>query len=137
MAIIVLDASVVIAVLDASDTLHETGLASIVEHAGDDLRVPASAYAECLVEPARRGSLARARQLIDQLGFAIEPLTREVAERAAELRAAFRSVPLPDALVVATGEVLRATEVITADRRWRRLSDRVRVANPSTKASGS
>ena len=53
MALIVLDASVVIAHLDPSDAHHSEATALLLEHADDDLRLPASAYAETLVDPAR------------------------------------------------------------------------------------
>jgi predicted nucleic acid-binding protein len=126
VALIVLDASLVIAHLTLADALHEGTLGYLEEHAADDLRLPASAYAEVLVGPARTARIDTTRQLLDEIAVAIEPLTRDIAERAASLRAEHRSLRLPDALVLATGDVLDADEVATADRRWRRF-DRVRV----------
>jgi hypothetical protein len=53
------------------------------------------------------------------LPVAVEPLTAEVARRAAALRARHRRLQLPDALVVATGRGhLDAARLITTDRRW-------------------
>ena len=126
MALIVLDASVVIAHLDADDALHERARTALTEHADDDLRLPASAYAECLVDPARRGRADEAQEKIRLLGLEIVPLDDQTAERAAALRARVRSLRLPDALVVATAEALDADVVLTGDDRWRRLP-RVRV----------
>ena len=126
MALIVLDASVVIAHLGAGDTLHALATSYMREHIHDDLRLPASAYAEVLVDPARSGRVADIRQAINDEGVTIEPITSEVAERAASLRAASRGLRLADAFVLGTAEALGADEVATGDRRWRRF-DRVRV----------
>jgi predicted nucleic acid-binding protein len=126
VALIVLDASVVIAHLDPADAHHERATGLLLEHADDDLRLPASAYAETLVDPARSGRLDEARDAIDLLGLRIEPIDKAVADRAASLRARKRALRLPDALVLACGEVLEADAIVTADRRWRRF-ERVRV----------
>ena len=58
---------------------------------------------------------------IDQLELRIEPIGKEIAERAASLRARSRGPRLPDAVVLACGEVLEADAILTADRRWRRF----------------
>jgi len=121
VALIVLDASVVIAHLDPADAHHERATDVLLQHADDDLRLPASAYAETLVDPARSGRLDEARDTIDQLELRIEPIGKEIAERAASLRARSRGPRLPDALVLACGEVLEADAILTADRRWRRF----------------
>jgi predicted nucleic acid-binding protein len=126
VALIVLDASVVIAHLDPADAHHERATALLLEHADDDLRLPASAYAETLVDPAHSGRLDAVRDAIDSLGLRIEPIDKTIADRAASLRARRRALRLPDALVLACGEVLEADTIVTADRRWRRF-DRVRV----------
>lgn len=126
MALIVLDASVVIAHLDPADAHHERATALLLEHADDDLRLPASAYAETVVDPARSGRLDEVRDAIDSLGLRIEPIDKAIADRAASLRARRRALRLPDALVLACGEVLDADTIVTADRRWRRF-ERVRV----------
>lgn len=125
MALTVLDSSVVIALLDRSDRLHRPATAALLAHAGDDLRLPASAYAECLVGPARRGRLSDARARLTELQLDVEPLTSTMAERAAELRSRFRSLRLPDVLVIATAEVLDADAILTGDAAWRRASPRV------------
>jgi predicted nucleic acid-binding protein len=127
VALIVLDASVVIALLDAHDALHPAARAALARHAGDDLRLPASAYAESLVGPARRGRLAAAKRAIAALLLEIAPITAQVAEEAAGLRARHPGLRLPDALVVATGSVLGAEVVLTGDARWRRLGPPISV----------
>jgi predicted nucleic acid-binding protein len=127
MALIVLDASVLIAHLDPGDAHHATATGLLDQCADDDLRLPASAYAESLVHPARKGQLAAARQRLDSLALAIEPITAPIAELAAALRAADPALRLPDALVLACGDTLSADQVVTGDRRWTRHGGRVRV----------
>jgi predicted nucleic acid-binding protein len=126
VALIVLDASVVIAHLDPDDDLHRHARAAFEEHSADDLRLPASAYSEALVIPARHGALDAARQRIAALALTIVPVDAPLAERAASIRATHQAVRLPDALVLACGDVLDAQSVLTADQRLRRF-DRVRV----------
>ena len=127
MALIVLDASVVIAHLDPADALHARAVTALTAVSGDDLVMPASALAETLVAPAKRGRMADARAAIDALLIRIAPLTDTIAEGAAVLRAVHRTLRLPDALVLATGDQLDAQEVITADRKWTRMSSRARI----------
>src|SRR5579883_1007836 len=55
MAVIVLDASVVIAFLDSSDAHHASAVAALAAHQSEQLVLPASTYAEILVGPYRRG----------------------------------------------------------------------------------
>jgi predicted nucleic acid-binding protein len=128
----VLDAGVVIAILDASD-LHHAAAAAAVAGAldrGDTLVLPASAYAECLVAPHRRGAEAAAvvDSFVDALPARIEPASRAIASAAAELRARHAgALRLPDALVVATAIVVGADRLITTDARWPALPVLVEV----------
>ena len=127
MALVVLDASVLIALLDPADALNRRAAGALAARVGDDLVLPASALAETLVKPAAEGRLAAGRAAVDALLLRIEPLTDDIAQVAAQMRATHRTVRLPDALVIATAEHLAADEVITADRRWSRLSPRVQL----------
>lgn len=131
MALIVLDASVLVALLDPADARHAAATAALRLHAGDDLRVPASAYAECLAGPARAGRLDEAKRAIRSLVVQVVPLTDYVAEEAAELRARHAGLRLADALVVATAGVLDADALLTGDRGWQGLSSAVEVVAPS------
>jgi predicted nucleic acid-binding protein len=126
VAVAVLDASVFIAFLDPDDAHHTAAIVAM--RGGDTLVLPASAYAEILVHPHEQGPAAvrHVESLIADLPVEIEPTSVEIARHAAELRAKKRA-RLRDALVIATGDVLTADVVLTADRRWRRLSRRVRV----------
>jgi predicted nucleic acid-binding protein len=121
VALIVLDASVVIAHLDPDDALHDAATEALLAHGDDDLRLPASAYAESLVDPARKGRMDEARDALAALQLEIAPIDATVAERAASLRARESGIRLPDALVLACGEVLGADAVLTGDRRWQRF----------------
>lgn len=121
MALIHLDAGVVIGLLDANDAHHRAAhgaLAGALER-GDRLAMAASAFAECLVAPSRRDSAVQVvRQLFERLPIAIVPLDEEIAVVAARLRASHRALRLPDALVVATAMAGEADQLLTTDRRW-------------------
>jgi predicted nucleic acid-binding protein len=119
----VVDAGVIIGVLDATDRHHEGAvrLLSVVVDEGDELVVPASAYAEVLVGPSRRGGSGRRAvdEFLADLPAEIEPISRQSAARAAELRARHGTrMKLPDALVIACAIHLKADRVLTTDWRW-------------------
>ncbi len=128
MALVVLDASVAIAFLDAGDAHHAAAVEAVGRARRDELVLPSSAYAEILVDPWRRGpdAVALVRRFLTDLSIRIEPLTAEIAERAAQLRSRHRALRLPDALVLATADVLDAG-ALTCDRSWPRVSRRARV----------
>lgn len=123
MGLTILDAGVVIAVLDTDDVHHDVARAALREaiDRGDHLALPVSAYAEVLVGPYRSGvdAAATVDAFVDALPAAVEPATRTIARSAAALRARHgRSLRLPDALVVATADVLGADVVLTTDAGW-------------------
>lgn len=123
MALTVVDAGILIAALDASDAHHAAAVAALraCRESGDALVVPASAYAEALVGPSRRGAeaVATVDAFLDALPAAVEPATRDVAREAASLRARHgRALRLPDALVLATAVVIGAGRVLTTDAGW-------------------
>lgn len=126
MALIVLDASVVVAFLDPVDLHHRSAVSALEEHAEDEIVLPTSAYAEALVHAAREGELDTVKEKIRSLLTRIEPIDELIAEEAALLRARHPALRLPDALVLASGDALRADVILTADRRWHDLR-RVRV----------
>jgi predicted nucleic acid-binding protein len=135
MGVAVLDAGVVIAVLDAGDAHHAAAVQSLnrARDLGDELVIPASAYAECLVSPSRVGpaAIASVDRFLDALPAHVEPATRAIGAAAALLRASHGpSLRLPDALVVATAAVLEADRVITTDARWPALGVTVEVLGP-------
>lgn len=122
MGLTVLDAGVIIGFLDSNDLHHEAAHSALHEARvrNDRLVLPASAFAEVLVGPSRRGreAIAAVRDLVDRVPVAIEPLDIEIALAAAALRARHRSLKLPDALVIATASHLQAEHLVTTDRGW-------------------
>lgn len=125
MGLTIIDAGVVIGTLDANDAHHGTAVEAlrIGFDRGDRFVVPASVYAETLVGPFRRGgeAVAEAEAFFTDMGIRIEPISREIARLAAQLRAEHgRSLRLPDALVIATAEALQAECAITTDKGWPR-----------------
>jgi predicted nucleic acid-binding protein len=110
VAIVVLDASVAIAFLDAADPHHSGAVAALTRLQGSEMVLPASAYAEMLVGPARRSRAAMdaAREFVIDLALRVEPIRADIAERAAVLRAAHRALKLPDALVHRHGRRARS-----------------------------
>lgn len=136
MDLTVLDAGVLIAVLNADDVHHgrARGALSAARDRRDRLVVSASAYAEILVAPLRQGAASgdAVDAFLEALPASVEPATREIARRAAELRARHGTrLRLPDALVVATAAVLGARRVITTDARWPDLGMNVEVVGPA------
>jgi len=129
VALIVVDASVLIGFLDGRDPHHHRAVAALSAMGSESLILPASGYAEILVGPARRGpaALAVVDEALTALAIQVEPVTRDIARRAAMLRAGHRALRLPDALVLATADVLSATSVLTADSAWPRISRRAVV----------
>lgn len=128
MAVAILDASVVIAFRDPADGLHRRAVAAFRAHRADELVLPSSVYSEVLVGPFRYGpsAVASLDQFIGDFGMRIASLTPDIARRAASLRASSPSLRLPDALVLATGDVLDAAVILTGDAAWAKLSARAR-----------
>lgn len=122
MGLIHLDAGVVIGLLDANDAHHTSATQALAaaQRSGSRLAMAASAFADCLVGPARRGTRAVAivHELFGRLPIDVVDLDADTARAAAELRARHRSLRLPDALVLATAAQRSADELITTDRRW-------------------
>ena len=122
MALIHLDAGVLIGFLDADDA-HHPGSRAVVEEAlrsNDRLAMAASAFAECLVGPARRGDRAVGivSALRERLPIEIVAVDLTTAVTAARLSARHRVLRLPDALVLATASEAHADRLVTTDRRW-------------------
>ncbi len=122
MGLIHLDAGVVIGFLDADDAHHQSAAQALAAalRSGDRLAMAASAFAECLVGPSRRGerAIATVSDLFERLPIDIVGLDADTARRAAALRAKHAALRLPDALVIATASERSADHLITTDRRW-------------------
>ncbi len=132
MALTILDAGVIIGLLDGTDAHHQAAreALAVALDEGSAFAVPASAYAECLVGPARHGpdAIRAVDAFLADLPAEVEPITRQVASKAADLRARHgRKLRLPDALVFATALHLGADRVMTTDAGWPRTKVAVDV----------
>ena len=131
MGKVVLDSSVLLGLLDAKDAHHEAASAAVrtCTEDGQALLLPATALSEILVGASRVGSDAVrvTEAFVNRIVTTVLPIDRAVARSAAELRANYRNLRLPDALVLACGIVHAVDTVLTADRSWRRIDPRVRV----------
>ncbi len=117
MEALILDASVLIGLLDAADPHHTRSIEDVeaVDREGRTPLAPASAYSEALVAFARAGRIGEARDAIAAMGIAVTPLTAAIAERASELRACHQRLRLPDAIILATARELGG-ELLSYDR---------------------
>ena len=108
MGALILDASVLIGLLDSADAHHARAIDDVerADQGGLRLLAAASAHSEALVAFARAGRLAEAREAIAAMGITITPLTAAIAERAAAARVKHSRLRLPDAIVLACAEEL-------------------------------
>jgi predicted nucleic acid-binding protein len=127
VALVVLDASVVIAFLDPQDALHDAAVEALIQHQHGELVIPISVYAEILVAPYRQGAeaVAEVEAFLADLVVRIETMTPAIARLAAKLRSESRRLRLPDAFVLATADALEADTVLTGDESWAPMSSRV------------
>jgi len=115
---LILDASVLIGLLDSEDAHHEAAVEAVelADLAVRELTTPASAYSEALVAFARADRITDARNSIAGMGITVTPMSAAIAERAAALRASHTALRLPDAIVLATALELDG-ELMTYDQR--------------------
>jgi predicted nucleic acid-binding protein len=112
----VVDASVLIAHLDASDAHHDRAVALLTEAAERQLAASSVTIAEVLVGPARADRLEAALASLRTLGLREVPLGPDAASRLATLRAA-TSLKLPDCCVLLAAEDTDAAAIVTFDDR--------------------
>jgi predicted nucleic acid-binding protein len=122
---LILDASVLIGLLDTADSHHARAIddVEVADHEGEQLLLPASAYSETLVAFARARRIQEAREAVTSMGITVVSLTDTIAERAAELRARHRQLRLPDAIVLATAQELGG-RLLSYDRRLSQLAEK-------------
>jgi predicted nucleic acid-binding protein len=128
---VVLDSSVLLGLLDPNDAHHAAATAAVrdVKDRGQRILVPATVVAEVLVSAAGvgPGATATAEAFVDAIAHEVAVVDRAVARAAAVLRAHHPSIRLPDALVIATGQVRMVDEIHTGDKRWRPVDPRIRL----------
>lgn len=112
---IVLDASVLIAHLDAADEHHDRATALLFDLADEPLVASPISIAEALVAPARAGELARARAAVVDLGVTALPLGEDAPASLATLRAT-TGLKLPDCCVLQAAEHVHAGVATFNDR---------------------
>lgn len=117
-AALILDASVLIGLLDAGDAHHQQAVEHVdqADSAGTALLAPATAYSEALVAFARAGRTADAKYAIGAMGITVVAMSQPIAERAAEIRAQHERLRLLDVIVLATARELGA-DLLTYDDR--------------------
>lgn len=96
---IVLDASVLIAYLDAEDAQHEAAETLLAREIDDDFAANPLTVAEVLVGPSRTGRLDAARSALRGLEVVEQPFPVETAVRLARLRAD-TGLRMPDCCVL-------------------------------------
>jgi uncharacterized protein (DUF1330 family)/predicted nucleic acid-binding protein len=97
--VIVLDASVLIAHLDAADRHHEKATGLLEVHSAEPLGASTITLAETLVSPARAGRLVAAEQALQRLGVNELAFGEEAPARLAEMRASV-GLKMPDCCVL-------------------------------------
>lgn len=138
MGSLILDASVLVAMLDRADPHYARAVEEVeaADQDGDDLVTPASAYSEALVAFARESRVDDAREAIIAMGIEVAPLDAGTAEQAAALRARHDRLRLPDAMVLATCQQLGG-RMLSYDQRLLRYAagevDEASVPEPPTR----
>jgi predicted nucleic acid-binding protein len=133
-ATIVLDTSTVLAYLSGAEAASAAAariLDGCVATGRNQAIASTVTVTEALVRPMRAGSATAVRLVEDFLGrFAnlrLEPVTVAIAREAARIRAA-TAAPTPDALILATAAVTRASVVVGNDASWPAMVARAGLA---------
>jgi predicted nucleic acid-binding protein len=118
---IVVDSGVLLAAADVDDRHHKACVQLFKEH-GAEFVVPAAVVVEVCWMLGRHVSIELEADFLASIAdgeLHVVTLTPSEYQRAAELVAAYRDLPLDavDAMVIATAERLRATTVATIDHR--------------------
>jgi predicted nucleic acid-binding protein len=126
--VIVLDASVLIAHLDAGDALHTRADEALLAAADVPLGCSPITLAEVLVGPARRGKLDAARAALAALEVREIQLGDDAPVRLATLRAG-TSLKLPDCCVLLAAEDASADALLTFDSALARAAEGLGVSS--------
>ncbi|MDP5185363.1 type II toxin-antitoxin system VapC family toxin [Blastococcus sp. BMG 814] len=112
---IVLDASVLIAYLDAGDAHHRAAESLLAREIDDEFAVNPLTLAEVLVGPSRTGRLDAARTALRELEVAELPFPADTAVRLAGLRAD-TGLRMPDCCVLLAAQATAARVAAFDDR---------------------
>jgi len=131
MANLVLDAGLLVGLLDPETNGHHSATSAMLEirEARDRMLLPSTVLAEVLAGAHRLGPAAvrAVEAFVDGLVDDVCSVDRAVATAAAGYQASHLFLRLPDALVLAVGEVLDADAVVTFHAQWSSVAGRVRV----------
>ena len=109
---IVLDAGILIAYLNPTDTWHEHVAELFATHASEPLAISELTLAECLVRPTLSGRQSDVLRVIADLQIERVALPVGAADTLASVRAA-TSLRMPDAVVLHTAEALHSAVATT------------------------
>ncbi len=118
---ILLDSTVIVGFLDADDALHDVSVAKFREIVGSHtLAASVISYAEVMTGVALgHHPLESVDGFFEAFVKELLPVDRRVAARAATLRGERRSLPMPDALILAAADLHTDIEtVLCADGDW-------------------
>ena len=121
---IVLDASVLVAQLEADDRHHDRAAGALLAAADEELAATTIILAEVLVGPARHGRLEVGQALLRDLGVVELPLASDAGSRLAALRA-LTGLRLPDCCVLLAAQEAGAHAIVTFDDRLAREARRL------------
>lgn len=113
--VIVLDASVLIALLDGEDAHHQRAETLLAQEIDDDFAASSLTLAEVLVAPAREGRLDTVREALTDLEVEELPFPVDAAVKLAQLRAA-TGLKMPDCCVLLAAEGAEARIASFDDR---------------------
>jgi predicted nucleic acid-binding protein len=134
MGSVVLDAGVLVGLLDPVDPNHGRASAAVrqVRRGRDELLLPSVVVAEVMTGAhlLGPGAVQTVEAFVASIVDAVCAVDEEVAHLAASYRARHLFLRLPDALVLAIGRARGADTVLTLDRRWAEVDGRVRVIGP-------
>ncbi|HEY5288362.1 MAG TPA: PIN domain-containing protein [Solirubrobacteraceae bacterium] len=124
MGLILLDSNVIVGFLDADDALHDVSVTALRELSGTrPLAASVISYAEVMTG-AELGhhSAERVVGFFDALIRDLLPVDRPVATRAAKIRGERRSLPMPDALILASADLHPDIDtVVCGDGDWSKV----------------
>lgn len=122
---VVLDSGVVVGFLDRDDALHDAADVAIRDLVREQrLLASVVTYAEVLIG-ARLGhhDEGQVAGFFTALMSAVLPVDVAVADRAADLRAGFKALRMPDALILATADLEEDVElIVTGDKQMAKVS---------------
>ncbi len=109
--------------MDADDLLHRAADAALRAAATEHVFAVSVVTIAELLTGAKLGhhDEQTVRRFFTQTVSRRIPLDERTAERAAELRAAYKGLKMPDALILATAD-LHADVVLTGDEQWSRAT---------------